>query len=233
MLDSRFKIAATAQSALRRMKNSNVTENVIKPKVDHSRMLFEEYDDDSFAQKVKIDSMFYKTMLKNLDESYADSVKMILTNMFATTKEIYEHINIKPRVYGFNINTVFNESDDMLQQNAQRMINDFINDKYYSLTTEQREEKYYSAVSSIAKDVILSESDALDEKDALTFATKTIVMKNLIERINFPLSIQNKVQELLIDENYGKIFNQEQLSHLWDQFQEQTFDIAKIVAVLI
>ena len=233
MLDSRFKIAATAQSALRRMKNSNVTENVIKPKVDHSRMLFEEYDDDSFAQKVKIDSMFYKTMLKNLDESYADSVKMILTNMFATTKEIYEHINIKPRVYGFNINTVFNESDDMLQQNAQRMINDFINDKYYSLTTEQREEKYYSAVSSIAKDVILSESDALDEKDALTFATKTIVMKNLIERINFPLSIQNKVQELLIDENYGKIFNQEQLSHLWDQFQEQSFDISKIVAVLI
>lgn len=231
MLSDRFKIAATAQSALRRMKGDNVTENVMRPKVDHSKMLFEEYDDNSFSQKVKIDSVFYKTMLSNLDESYADSVKTILTSMFCTTKEIYEHINIKPRVYGFNMTTAFNESDDVLQQNAQRMINDFINNKYYSLTTEQREEKYYPAVRSIAKDVILSES--VDEKEAITFATKAVVMKELIERINFPMSIQNKIQELLIDENYGKIFNQEHLSNLWDQFQEQNFDIAKIVAVLI
>ncbi len=233
MLDNRFKIAATAQSALRRMKGSNTTESVVRPKIDHSKMLFEEYDDDSFSQKVKIDSIFYKTMLKNLDESYADGVKVILTNMFSTTKEIYEHINIKPRVYGFNISTTFNESDDALQQNAQRMINDFINDKYYSLTTEQREEKYYPAINSIAKDIILSESESLNEKDAITFATKAIVMKELIERVNFPLSIQNKIQELLIDENYGKIFNQQRLVELWDQFQEQNFDIAKIVAVLI
>lgn len=233
-MQDRYKIAATAQNALSRLRSNNslIQESLTRtPSTDFSKAIFEEYDESAFESKVKIDSLFYKAMFKHLEESYADGVRNVLTNMFATVREIYEHVNIKPRIYGFNSLSVFNESEEILDQNASRMINDFLNQQYYSLTHEQREERYLTPVRKIAGDIIIKEG--VNEVEAIEFAQKAVVMKDLIERINFPLVIRNKIEELTIDENYGKLFEQTRLRDLWEKFQEQCFDLSRIVATVI
>ena len=194
-------------------------------------MIFEEYDEKFFEHKVKLDSIFYKSFFKNLEESHVSDVRNILTNYFDTVRQIYEHVNIKPRVYGFNINTALNDSDKILEESANRMINDYINQQYYSLDSEQREQKYFTAVKPIASEVILKEH--VDENEAVQFGTKSVVIKDFLERISFPMTVRNRIEEDMIDEGYGKIFDQDKLRTLWDTFQEQTMDLAKIIAVLV
>lgn len=232
-IQDRYKVAGIAQSALARIRgNEKIQEAATRtPATDFSKAIFEEYDDSSFESKIKIDALFYKTMFKQLDESYIDGVRNVLTNLTSTVKDIYEHVNIKPRVYGFNPLTVFNESEEILDKSASRIINDFINQQYYSLTQEQREERYLQPVRRIAGDIIIKEG--VNETEAIEFAQKAIVMKSLIERINFPLVIRNKIEELTTDETYGKLFEQSRLRDLWEKFQEQSFDLSRIVATVI
>ena len=234
MLDNRYKLAGDATLALNRIrqnKASVITESTRTPKTDFNRMIFEEYDEKFFEHKVKLDSIFYKSFFKNLEESHVSDVRNILTNYFDTVRQIYEHVNIKPRVYGFNINTALNDSDKILEESATRMINDFINQQYYSLDSEQREQKYFTAVKPIASEVILKEH--VDENEAVQFGTKSVVIKDFLERISFPMTVRNRIEEDMIDEGYGKIFDQDKLRTLWDTFQEQTMDLAKIIAVLV
>ena len=232
-INSRLKLAGAAQGALARLqanRNAPVEESSRTMKLDFQRQIFEEYDESSFEDKVKLDSMFYRMMFRRLDEEYVEPVRMVLTKMFETTKEIYEHLNIKPRLYGFQW-TSLNESEDILEESALRMINDFVNQHYYSLTQEQREERYLHPVRKLAGDAVISEG--VNEEDAIKYATKAAVMQQLIERVNFPLAVRSNVEELLTDENYGKIFEQNRLREIWDLFQEQCYDISRMVATVI
>lgn len=236
MSNDRFKMAGVAVAALQRIRNNRETSiresNAMRtPKSDFSRMIFEEYDEKSFAEKVKVDSIFYRTMLKNMNESEVDGVRQILTNYFDTVRQIYEHINIKPRVYGFNLASAFNESDAILEESATRMLNDFVNQQYYSLSSEERESRYFPAVKGIASDVILKEH--VSEEEAVEFGSKSVVLKEFIERISFPLVVKTKIEEDLIDENYGKIFDQSRLKDLWNTFQDQATGLSKIVAAVV
>ncbi len=230
-LQNRIKLASTAQGALQRINDNNkVVEENIDYKRHFQKQIFEEYHDDFFENKIKLDTMFYKVMFENLNEEYKDSINHLLANMLTTTKQLYEHLNIKPKLYGFQENSL-NESDDFLYNSAKRIINEFINNNYYSLTQEQRENKYLSSVRQIAGDIIISES--VNEEEAIVFGTKTIIMHQLIEHINFPLAIRSNVEDLLSDENYGKIFEQNKLGEIWELFQEQSYDISKILATII
>lgn len=237
MITDRYALAGAATVALNRIRSNKeqlLQENTIPSrniKSDFAKMIFEEYDEKSFEHKVKIDSIFYKTLLKNIEENYLDDVRTIVTDYLNTVKEIYEHVNIKPKVYGFNINTALNDSDKILEESANRMINDYINQQYYSLNSEQRENRYFSAVKPIASDIILKEH--IDETEALQFGTKAIVLKNFLEKVSFPMTVKNRIEEDMIDENYGKIFDQDKLRNLWDLFQEQTMNLAKIMAALV
>lgn len=231
-IPNRFQMAATAQAALNKLKSSSapITESTRTAKTDFGRYILEEYDEKAFVDKVRIDTIFYKTLFKNLSE-HVDEVQQILGNFFNTIKDIYEHENLKPRVYGFQIGTAFNSSDKELYESANRMINDFVKKQYYSLSQEAREEKYFPQIKQIASDVILKEH--VSDESAVQFASKTAVMKDLIERISFPLVIRERILQDLIDENYARIFDQDKLNSLWETFQEQCVGVAKLVASIV
>lgn len=235
MID-RYKLAGDAILALNKLrenKQSIITENqdIRTTKKDFSKLIFEEYDEKAFEQKAKIDSLFYKSLSKNISETYMDDMRYVLTNYLSNIREIYEHVNIKPRVYGVNVNTILNESESFIEETTTKIINEFINSQYYSLTDKERESRYFEIVKPIASEMVLQES--LDEQVALEFATKAVVVKELLEKISFPMTVKSRIEEDLIDESYGKIFDQDRLKQLWESFQDQTLNFAKIIAATI
>src|SRR6056297_3072491 len=101
--EDRYDITAKAMSALSRLKQNknektSVMEHQRNKKVDYSKFIFEEFDDDSYENKIRVDSLFHKVLLSNLDESYCEKVRSILTETLETARQIYEKINIKPKI---------------------------------------------------------------------------------------------------------------------------------------
>lgn len=235
MIYDGYEVSSCAMKALRRLRGTQIQEeNINKPKkVDYSMAMFEEYDDDSFEMKVRADALLYKTILTHLNESYCDDVRHMLTVMFENVQKIYKHVNIKPAIYGANRANILNESDEVLEANSLRLVNDFVNTHYYTLTTEEREAKYMNNVKTIAEGLLLEGDGVIQPEDAVKFGTKTAVMEEFITRVNFPSAIRYKVEELLHDENYGRIFEQDALCDLWESFEKIAFDVAKIIASTI
>lgn len=234
MIPNRLELTAQAMGALQRLRsNQKLDESAVQSrrKPDYSLLVFEEYDDESFANKCKIDSLLYKSMLRNLNQEHSDSLREILTQLMETTQSIYRHINIKPAVYGFNNISIFNESDEVLEETALRLINEFVDNQYYSLSKEEREKKYMVGVKAIAETYVLEHQ--VDSDESVRFATKTLVMEEFIKRINFPLNVRNKIYELIEDEEYGRIFNQDVLREHWESFEKQCHNLSKIVAATI
>lgn len=232
MQADRYKIAEIATAALQKMNKATIQEtNPDMVKYDFSRLIFEDYDDDSFDDKLKVDNIFYNCLLKGLKTELHEGVDTVIQNMTNVTKQIYEHLNIKPRIYGFHSTSIFNESDDILEKNALRFINDYVNDNYYKLTTEQREKKYIDAIKELATENIIN--DKLEASDAVDYATKTCVIKDFITRVNFPVIVRDKLEETINDVEYGKIFDQDHLKNLYESFQLQCLGLSKIIAAII
>lgn len=233
-----FQLAAQAQLGLNKLKASkeqNILENQIPSfnytKADYARMSFEEFDENIFENKSTLDSYFFKQMLKNIPEENLNETIQIVSNLYDKVKQIYEYINVKPKTYGFNINTGLNNSEETLEEQAQTYINGFLRDNYYNLTSQQREDRYFPKIKPIAESLVLE--NKLDDKSALEFASKVVLMEDLINRICFPLTIQSLIEESLHDASYAKIFEQEALQNLWESFQEQAFRFAKVVSMVV
>lgn len=235
MLSNRFELAAKAQVALQKINNNKMIQETANQapigKPDYTKIQFEEFDENVFDMKLKLDSYFYKNMLKELPaENLAETVQ-IISDMNQTVHDIYEHINIKPKTYGFNLTTSFNNSEEILESQAQKYMNDYLRDNYYMLTTEQRSEKYFNKIKPIAEGIIIE--NEVDENTALEYASKVVLMENIIHRICFPLTIQSVIQESLDDESYGEIFEQDQLNNLWETYKTQSYNFARLVSLLV
>ena len=235
MID-RYKLAGDAVLALNRLRQNQSKQlqesvNFRTAKKDFAKSVFEEYDSDVFNQKVKIDSIFFKSLCKNIEEKYMEDVSNLLASYMENVQEIYKHINIKPRVYGFNIMTSLNESEENLEKTSSRIINDFINRQYYSLDESERELKYKDTIKPLASDIILNEN--VNEQIAVEFSTKATILESLLEKISFPMTIKARIEEDLVDVNYGEIFDQDRLRDLWETFQTQTHNLSKIIAATI
>lgn len=227
---NRFQIAANAQLALNKMKqNTQLQKEDTGFLSDTYKHVFEEYDETSFEHKVKLDSYYFKALLNKVSDAYYEGVNQILANLMETVQLIYENINVKPKIYGFNSTTAFNDSEEIIEQNVMRVINDHINKSYYSLTQEQREVKFLNGVKSIASEIIIKEG--VDEKTAIEFANKSLVIKELLEKICFPSGVKYRIEESFNDDS--KFFDHSSLRELYDVFQEQILDISKIVAVVV
>ena len=233
-----FQLAAQAQLGLNKIKN-NKTQEILEnqapsfnyTKADYSRMAFEEFDENAFNNKSTLDSYFFKRLIKNIPNENINEGIQIVSNLYDKVKQIYEYINVKPKTYGFNINTSLNNSEETLEEQAQSYINGFLKDNYYNLTAEQREQKYFPKIKPIAESLVLENN--LDDKAALEFASKVVLLEDLINRICFPLTIQSLIDESLHDVSYAQIFEQQPLQDLWESFQDQSFKFAKVVAMLI
>jgi hypothetical protein len=198
-------------------------------KVDRGRDLYESYDDIAFETKIRIDMIYYDQLLQKLDES-AEAEEHI-TNIYKTVKEIYEHINIKPEIYGRGIDYQFlNESIADQKKTLANIIYEYINGNYYKLDTEKRKEKYLSESTQFAKELI---QEGVDTDVAIQRGVKTVVMEGFLGRVAFPQPIQYRIKYLMEDESYGEVFDQASLIELWSKFKSQTADMAKIVSTVI
>jgi hypothetical protein len=233
ILEERYRLSALSLEALNRLKsrrNADINENR-QPKKDYSKLIFEEYDEDVLSLKLIADSIFYNVLIKRLDTIYESGIQQLFTNLSTTVRQIYEHINIKPRLYGFTESEVQNESQEILENKSVNLITEFFNLNYYSLTDEQIQNNYLKQVRPIAKELIISEN--IETQDAINFATKTIIVESLIDRISFPMIIKDRITDLIKSDDYGMIFDQDELINLWDSFSKQTRTIAKIIATVV
>jgi len=235
-LDEHSKMAAKSQNALDRIKNTrelNALEenkkNNMKP--NHAKIFLEEFDNEIFNTKVKFDSAYYKVLINRLDESQNENIQLLLGDLLKTSRKIYEHINIKPKIYGINRLATLNETDEVIYEMAGRIISDFINNNYYKLSSDEKHARYFENVKSFAKELIVHEN--IETDDAVEYSMKVSVLQNLLETINFPMVIKNEIEKSLISEEYGDMFEQEELNILWSDFKNKSTSIAKIISAIV
>lgn len=234
-----FELAAKAQAALQKI-NSNKQQVLQeqddsaffkRTKADYARMAFEEFDESDFDTKSKLDAYFFKNMVRNIPEEHLQDTVQIVNNLYENVESIYKYVNVKPKTYGFNLSSSLNNSDEVLESQAQGYINTFLKDNYYNMTSSQREEKYFPKIKPLAESLVIENS--LNETEALEYASKVVLMEDLIRRICFPLTIQSFIEETIQDDAYAELFEKEGLVNLWDSFNTKIHNLAKLVSMLV
>ncbi len=234
---NQFSLAEQSLRGLNKLKENKqilLNESIERsrlPKVNYAKFVFEEYSDEYFENKVKIDSAYYNVLLDKLTNVHQESVQTILGTLLQTVKMIYETINIKPKIYGLQRIQDLNENTEAIKQSASRIISDFVNRNYYKLTQEEREVKYINRIKQISKDLILNEN--IEPKDAVAFSLKAAVIEDLLEHINFPMTVKNEIESNLTSTEYAQMFDPQVLQNSWDQYHEQAINFSKIIATII
>jgi len=235
-LDEHSKISTISQVALERIKTTRELQQLEENKKHEykpnlTKIFLEEFDIDAFENKIKFDVSYYNVLLNRLDESNGEDAQTLLIDLFKNVRSIYEHINIKPKIYGINRLATLNETDDVIYESASRIIHDYINNNYYKLTNEEKHKRYFEQVKDATKDLIISEN--IDADEAVEYNVKIAVIQSLIETINFPMVIKNEIEKSLISEEYGDMFEQEELNNLWLEFKNKSINISKIISAIV
>lgn len=218
----------------------NSQKNKIKPlhevmfenqkKFDKGKQFFEQYDNLSNELKMKIDFMYYEQLLQKLEESVVTNVERSLISLYKTINSIYEHINIKPGIYGNIDSNILNESIGSSKNKLAKLIYEYIDRNFYSMTPDQRKNKYYEIIKEDAKYLI---TEGMSPEDAIVHSIKTSVMEGLLRQIAFPFAEWSRVKYLNEDEDYDAVFDNETLTELIDLYNTKIHNIAKIVATCV
>lgn len=229
-------LSSKAFEALQRIKsraNQKSNDELLqeaKFNLDYSRQVFEEYSDDKFIKKMEVDSYIYNQFLKNVeDEAISSQIQESIVNMTGTIKLIYEHINIEPKIYGFK-KLDKNSSEDELINESRRLIFEHLDKNYYNLSSGERNKKYKDFVSEVAYMVSINEH--IDVDDSTDHIYKSTVINSLLENINFPFTIKSKIEELLESQMYKDVFDADTLQHLWEDFQDQSFNLSRLLSLI-
>lgn len=237
MFTDQADLSKQAYEALSKMKNKQkgeqVQEELIQEsfkKYDYGRKVFEEFELKDFKTKVTLESNIYSALLKDLGETQLEGVQKLIGDMLNNVRAIYEHVNIKPAGTIFGSVTL-ESSDDDIEVQSKKIVNDHFRKEYFNLTQEQLESKYRSSVEAMAYDLAIEENIEVD--DALDHSYKAIIFESLLTKINFPLTAKGRVEDLIQSKEYGDFFQQEELTNLYDNFKEQTRDLSRIFAAVI
>jgi flagellum-specific peptidoglycan hydrolase FlgJ len=120
------------------------------PKTVYSKYIFEQYNDGKMENKLKHDSAYFNVLFEHIDDEDIGHANQLLADLSKTVKSIYENINIEPRSIGAQAISL-SDSDDIIEKNATRVIHEFIDTNYYSLSQEARHAKYKEAVIAEAE----------------------------------------------------------------------------------
>ncbi len=198
---------------------------------DKGRIFFEEYTKESFEGKMKVDLLYMDQLLQKLDQDKINEVESVIASLYKNVKELYEYMNIKPEIFGKNINeSVINESTESIRSTLSKNIYNFLSKRFYDLPIEERENVYYERVKEESKDMILEGEEA---KEVVEFAIKKCLMEDLLNNICFPFSARARLNYILEDEAYGAIFDQDELKNVYDDFNKKVNNVSKIVAVCV
>lgn len=232
-LDEFYRI----QQQEKRIKEQTIKPTLLKEyqdlfeKMDHGKAYYRSYDKNIFENKSKIDLMYLKKLLHNLDESYQESVHDVLKETFKLSKNIYEFINIEPKIYGKGVNQdIINESIEKSDKLIKDVLENSIDSMFYKLDPNLREKKYGDKAKVLAESLIEGGNDS---EEAIQFAIKTCVMEDLITKIIFPSPTWQRLSHLVEDENFAKVFDQEKLIEYVENFEKNVNVIAKYCAAAV
>ena len=212
-------------SLLEQMNNDRKT-------LDKGKHLYEEYSDANFNTKSKIDLLYYTQLLENLDPSLTDKVSQLLTTNIKNIKDIYESINTNPEYFGKHTidDEILNESVEVQHKLISKNIYEFLDNKFYKLTPENREKKYLPLCLEECKSLIAEGNDA---DIATQFSIKRYLITELLDAIAFPTVIKYRLNYLLESDTYGRVFDQKELKQLYTKYQSLNTDISKIITMCI
>lgn len=224
--------------ALRKMKNEKVikrdpikvlSENLQNINIGND--LFESFDSSSWEGKVKVDILYFEQLLQKLNEEQINLVESALSVYFKDIRLIYEFVNLKPEIYGKNINVkILEDSNEVSQQKLSAVIYEYLDSYFYGLSPEKRVNKYIETSRELTKTLI---NEGVEAEEAIEFSVKTTVMENLLTKLAFPFSTWSRINYLIESEDYGKVFDRKSLIDLVESFQNKVGSISKIVAAVI
>ena len=175
--------------------------------------------------------MYLEQLFQKMDDQYSEPIHEALSKYFKNIREIYEFVNIKPEIYGVNIDfTILEESTEKKNEKMSNVIYEFLDRNFYSLSPEKRQDKYLENSKELSKKLI---SEGTKPEEALEFSIKTLIMDDLITKIAFPFSVWSRIKYLTESADYGIVFDQGALINLVDSFEEKTNSLAKIVSTVI
>jgi hypothetical protein len=182
-----------------------------------------------FEGKMKVDMLFFEQFLQKLEES--EQLHEALVSYFRNIRQIYEFVNLKPEVYGKGMNfTILEKSNEEQHNFLSNIIYEYFDKNFYSLTPEQRKQKYLEESRDLAKNLI---SEGAEPEEAIAFSTKTSIVETLLQKIAFPFSVWSRIGYLTESDDYRKVFDQESLVDLVDTFQKKTHMLAKVIAAVV
>lgn len=227
-LQEQFEIQKKAIDALKRIRGNRIEENSKHkiPKRPRYEMIFEEYSDDSFESKAKYDSYVLEKLMESVkDDDKIEQINEYIVEMLQYVRKIYEHINIKPAIYGPR-NVLF-ESEEDYDKQATRLINEYINKNYYDLSSEERDARYKDKVIQEAKDYITYQK--IEPKEAVDKAQKRIIYEQFLHRLAFPLIVDSNIKDLLESTEYDMFFDKETLVKLYEAFEQKVREISELL----
>jgi hypothetical protein len=238
--ETQAQIMQETKGALSKIKEYNksnpkidlLTEmHTIIKRADKGKDFFEPYDITACETKMKVDLMYYNQLMQNLDESITFNVEKAISTLYRNIKDIYEFINIKPEIYGKNINeTILEDSVENSHRKLSKVIFEFLDKQFYSLDPKDRVTKYLEESRDLSKKLI---SEGTAPEDAIAFSVKAVVMESLLTKVAFPFSAWGRIQHLTESVEYGKVFDQPKLLDLVESFKNKVFSMSKIVSTTI
>ncbi len=190
---------------------------------------FEPYDALIWEGKVKIDMLYFDQFLQKLDES--EELSSALGSYFKNIRQIYEFVNLKPEIYGKRLTfDILEKSNEAQHQLVSTIIYEYFDKCFYSLTPEQRSEKYLEPSRELAKTLI---NEGVSPEEAIAYSTKVNIVETLLVKIAFPFAVKSRIDYLLESEDYRRVFDQEALVELVDSFNKKVHNIAKVIAATV
>jgi len=190
---------------------------------------FEPYDSLMLEGKVKVDMLYFDQLLQKLEES--EQVYEALGSYFKNIRHIYEFVNLRPEIYGKGLDfSILEKSNETQHQLLSSVIYEYFDKNFYSLSVEQRKQKYLEESRELAKQLI---SEGVEPEEAISFSTKVSIVESLLQKIAFPFAVWSRIGYLTESADYRKVFDQEALVDLVDSFEKKAHALAKVVAAVV
>lgn len=231
-------IMLESRQALEKIRNKESQQKSFQDKMqehwetyDKGRSFFEEYTSEIFESKMKVDLLYIDQLLQKLDNQQISEVEKLIGTVYKDVKEIYEIMNVKPEIYGRNVNeNIINESTEVMHNQLSKNIHSFLASNYYDLPIEKREKIYYERVKEDSSELI---NENHNPKEVVTYSMKKCLMEDFVKNVCFPFSVRSRLNYLLEDAAFGDIFDQESLQEHYDSFNKKIKSLSKIIAACV
>ncbi|HQF36471.1 MAG TPA: hypothetical protein PLL26_02410 [Candidatus Dojkabacteria bacterium] len=228
MNESRKALQKIQESKSQKKSHMELIQEGIQ-KVTVGSEYFEPYDSLLWEGKVKIDMLYFDQFLQKLEET--EQIYSALGAYFKNIRQIYEFVNLKPEIYGKGVDyAILEKSNEAQKQILSNVIYEYFDRSFYSLTPEQRKERYLEESRDLAKTLI---SEGVEPEEAIKFSTKVSIVENLLQKIAFPFSVWSRIKYLTESDDYRKVFDQDALIDLVNSFEKRVHSMSKVVASVV